>query len=116
MQTEAAVPRPTRPRSWCNWLRPKRSACSMTMSEALGTSTPTSMTVVLTSTPITPALKRAITAFFSAGGMRECNKPTRMGEPSAAVRPLRAADSSAWVAVALLRSRASLSSIKGQTQ
>ena len=45
-------PRPTRPRSWCNWLRPKRSACSITISEALGTSTPTSITVVLTNTAV----------------------------------------------------------------
>jgi hypothetical protein len=53
-QADAAAPRPTRPRSWCSWLRPKRSACSITISEALGTSTPTSITVVLTSTPIWP--------------------------------------------------------------
>ena len=36
-------PRPTRPRNWCNWARPKRSACSMTMIVASGTSTPTSI-------------------------------------------------------------------------
>ena len=40
------VPRPMRPRSWCSCARPKRSALSITMSEALGTSTPTSITVV----------------------------------------------------------------------
>jgi hypothetical protein len=56
--------------------RPKRSACSITISDALGTSTPTSITVVLTSTPICPIVKSAITAFFSAGGMRECSSPT----------------------------------------
>ena len=43
-----ASPRPTRPRSWCSWARPKRSACSITMIEASGTSTPTSITVVAT--------------------------------------------------------------------
>ena len=45
-----ALPRPTRPRSWCSWARPKRSACSITMIVAAGTSTPTSTTVVATST------------------------------------------------------------------
>jgi hypothetical protein len=42
----------------------------------LGTSTPTSITVVLTSTPICPLVNSDITAFFSAGGMRECSRPT----------------------------------------
>ena len=41
-------PRPTRPRSWCSWARPKRSACSITITVASGTSTPTSITVVAT--------------------------------------------------------------------
>src|ERR1019366_5953856 len=36
------------PRSWCSCASPKRSACSTTMTEALGTSTPTSITVVAT--------------------------------------------------------------------
>ena len=43
-------PRPTRPRSWWSWARPKRSAPSTIISVALGTSTPTSITVVATST------------------------------------------------------------------
>eukprot|EP00955_Chlamydomonas_euryale_P038784 351201-Chlamydomonas_euryale.AAC.10 len=38
---EARSLRPTRPRSWCSCARPKRSACSTTMMEASGTSTPT---------------------------------------------------------------------------
>ena len=37
------APRPTRPRSWCSCERPKRSACSITITVALGTSTPTSI-------------------------------------------------------------------------
>ena len=74
----------------------------------MGTSTPTSITVVLTSTPMWPSLNSVITAFFSATGMRECSSPTST--------PGSAAASSAWVAVALRRSRASLSSISGQTQ
>ena len=41
--------RPTRPRSWCSWESPKRSACSTTRMLAFGTLTPTSMTVVETS-------------------------------------------------------------------
>ena len=47
-RSSAAVPRPTRPRSWCSWARPKRSACSITITVAAGTSTPTSITVVAT--------------------------------------------------------------------
>ena len=41
-QTDSS-PTPTRPRIWCNCARPKRSACSITISAAFGTSTPTSM-------------------------------------------------------------------------
>ncbi|MNY69851.1 hypothetical protein D3C86_2078570 [compost metagenome] len=74
----------------------------------MGTSTPTSITVVLTSTPITPAVNNSITAFFSAVGMRECSRPT--------MTPGKASLRSTWVAVALDRSSASLSSISGQTQ
>ena len=80
----------------------------MTISEALGTSTPTSITVVLTSTPITPSMNSDITAFFSAGAMRECSRPTST--------PGSASLKASWVAVALLRSSASLSSISGHTQ
>ncbi len=50
--SSASEPRPMRPRSWCNCARPKRSACSITISVALRTSTPTSITVVATSTSI----------------------------------------------------------------
>ena len=46
-----------RPRSWCSWARPKRSACSTTMTEAAGTSTPTSITVVATSRSSPPSAK-----------------------------------------------------------
>ena len=63
----SAAPRPTRPRSWCRALRPYRSAFSMTMTVALGTSTPTSMTVVDTSASSRPALKSSMTAAFSFG-------------------------------------------------
>src|SRR5208282_2603814 len=48
------APRPTRPRSWCNWASPNRSACSMIMIVASGTSTPTSMTVVATRILVSP--------------------------------------------------------------
>jgi hypothetical protein len=51
----------------------------------------------------------AITAFFSAGGMRECSRPTMHAGQGIAL-------SSSCVAVALVRSSASLSSISGQTQ
>jgi hypothetical protein len=80
----------------------------MTISEALGTSTPTSITVVDTSTPMTPAENSSITAFFSAVGMRECSRPT--------MTPGSISLKYSWVAVAFDRSSASLSSISGQTQ
>ena len=51
----AAAPRPTRPRSWWSWERPNRSACSTIITVALGTSTPTSMTVVDDQDPQRPA-------------------------------------------------------------
>jgi hypothetical protein len=60
-----ALPRPTRPRSWCSWARPRRSGFSMIMSVALGTSTPTSITVVATSRRYSPALKALMTASLS---------------------------------------------------
>ena len=53
----ARSPRPTRPRSWWSWARPKRSASSTIISVALGTSTPTSITVVATSTASSPRWK-----------------------------------------------------------
>ena len=40
MQKERCVPRPTRPRSWCSWARPNRSASSITITLAFGTSMP----------------------------------------------------------------------------
>src|SRR5207245_2026876 len=43
---DSPPPRPTRPRSWWSWESPNRSASSTTRTVALGTSTPTSMTVV----------------------------------------------------------------------
>src|SRR5271155_3182774 len=59
-QYDFAAPRPMRPRSWCICERPKRSACSTTITLAFGTSTPTSMTVVETSTSILPAWNAAM--------------------------------------------------------
>ena len=48
-----------------------------TITVALGTSTPTSMTVVATSTSIVPARKRSMTASLSAPAMRPCSRPRR---------------------------------------
>ena len=75
-QTEGRSPRPTRPRSWCSWARPKRSACSMIMTEAFGTSTPTSITVVATRTSIRPSRKRAMMRSREAGLSRPCIEAT----------------------------------------
>ncbi|KAG1390189.1 hypothetical protein G6F59_015287 [Rhizopus arrhizus] len=82
-QRDTAEPRPTRPRRWCSCARPSRSAFSITISEALGTSTPTSMTVVATSRSISPALNATIVASFSAAFRRPCTSPTRTPGSSA---------------------------------
>ena len=76
-QYDCSAPRPTRPRSWCSWARPKRSASWTIMIVAFGTSTPTSITVVATSTSSSRALKRAISSRRSAGFSRPCMQPTR---------------------------------------
>ena len=66
-------PRPMRPRSWWSCETPNRSASMTAMTVAFGTSTPTSMTVVATSTSISPAAKRRITSSFSSRGSRPCS-------------------------------------------
>ena len=55
-----SLPRPTRPRNWCSCDSPNLSAFSITITEALGTSTPTSITVVETSICVSPDAKRRI--------------------------------------------------------
>ncbi len=77
MQQDLALPRPTRPRSWCSWLRPNRSAFSTIMMTALGTSTPTSMTVVEMSSCISPAAKAAMAASFSLPFILPWSSPRR---------------------------------------
>ncbi len=50
------MPAPAHPApGWWSWLRPKRSAFSTIIRAALGTSTPTSMTVVDTKTWSSPS-------------------------------------------------------------
>ncbi len=92
----------------------------MIISEALGTSTPTSMTVVATSRSISPCLNARIAACFSAGFMRPWTRPTRSSG--------NCAESASKVACAALASSrlpappcadfslSSASSIKVQTQ
>ena len=76
-QVPGRSPRPTRPRSWWSCARPKRSACSTTISVAFGTSTPTSITVVETRTCVSPLSKRAIAAARAAASRRPCTRSTR---------------------------------------
>ena len=85
-----------------------RSACSITIRLALGTSTPTSITVVATSTFRLPATNCAMISAFSAGFMRPCTKPMASWGSAAC--------SSASVSVAAFSCRLSLSSISGHTQ
>ena len=101
-------PRPTRPRSWWSWARPKRSACSITMIVAAGTSTPTSITVVATSIDSRPSAKAAIVASRSALFRRPCSKPDLAGKARAQLFPKRSST--------LARSISSDSSISGHTQ
>ena len=79
-------PRPTRPRSWWSCAKPKRSASATIMTVALGTSTPTSMTVVATSTCVSFARKRAMTSSFSAAFMRPCSSSTRQSANTVSCR------------------------------
>ena len=87
--TTARAPRPTRPRSWWSCARPKRSASWTIMIVAFGTSTPTSITVVATSTSSSPRLERAPSrSRRSAGFSRPCSSPTRKPRSSRAPQPL----------------------------
>ncbi len=70
---ELCSPRPTRPRSWCSWEIPKRSAFSTSITVALGTSTPTSITVVATSTWARPDANASIASCFSRGRIWPCS-------------------------------------------
>ena len=70
-------PRPTRPRSWWSWARPKRSAPSITITVALGTSMPTSTTVVATSRSVRPSAKRGHGGALLVGALRAVGEPDR---------------------------------------
>ena len=95
-QYDCSAPRPTRPRSWCSWASPKRSASCTIMIVAFGTSTPTSITVVATRTSSSPALKRAMRSRRSAGRSWPCMQPTR--NPRSSARCSRSASCSAALA------------------
>ena len=107
-QLDAALPRPTRPRNWCNWAKPRRSAFSITINEALGTSTPTSITVVATSRSSSPCLNASMVACFAAGFRRPWTRPMR-SRGSAACRASK-------VPCAACATTSSDSSMRVQTQ
>ena len=69
----------------------------ITIAVALGTSTPTSMTVVATSTLISPAAKSRITWSFSSGCSLPCRMPSRSpaSGPAASV-PATSSTDSGW--------------------
>ena len=79
------LPRPMRPRSWCSCAKPNRSAPSMTMTVAFGTSIPTSTTGVATSTSIFPLAKSSSVCVLVLAGSCPWSKPMRAfpKEPSA---------------------------------
>ena len=106
-QVDAFAPRPMRPRSWCSCARPKRSACSITITVAFGTSTPTSTTVVATRISLSWALNRRMTVSFSSPFMRPWTKATRGPNISLSM---------AWRSSAAVRVLTSVSSTNGQIQ
>ena len=85
-----------------------RSAFSMTIRLAFGTSTPTSITVVATSRSSSPCLNAVMTASLRPPGMRPCTSPMRT--PGSAAASAAAVSSAAWWR------NVSDSSISGQTQ
>jgi hypothetical protein len=108
-QLDAALPRPTRPRSWCSCAKPSRSAFSMIISEAFGTSTPTSITVVATSRSMLAVLERAHGRLLLGGlhpAVHQADAGIRQAARQASKRRLCAA----------CASTSSLSSIRVQTQ
>ena len=107
-QRLSSAPRPTRPRSWWSWAMPKREASRTTMTVAFGTSTPTSITVVATSTSRAPERKRRMVSSFSAGPTLPWSRPTRRSDRTPPV-------SAPCVSSADLTSSASDSSMSGQT-
>ena len=82
----ALSPRPTRPRSWWSCAMPNLAASRITITVAFGTSTPTSMTVVATSTSRCPVRKSRMVSSFSARPTRPWSSPTRRPTSSPAVR------------------------------
>ncbi|MNV94183.1 hypothetical protein D3C71_1889580 [compost metagenome] len=80
----------------------------MIINEALGTSTPTSITVVATMRSSSPSLKARITSCFSFAFMRPCTSPTRNGASCT--------DNSSNVVCAACAITSSESSIKVHTQ
>ena len=84
---------------------PKRSAFSMTITEAFGTFTPTSITVVATIIWVSPLTKRCISASFSAGFILPCTLLTWQSGNSAQI--------SSYPSSRFLISIFSLSFIKG---
>ncbi len=76
-QSPGWPPRPTRPRSWCSCETPNRSASSTTIIVAFATSTPTSITVVDTSTSMSPAANARITSSLRSAAIRPCSISTR---------------------------------------
>ena len=101
-------PLPTRPRSWWSCESPKRSASSISITVAFGTSIPTSITVVATSTSDSPETKRAIASVFSREVICPCSRPTRKPASS----PFASLAASALAAFA---SSCSESATSGQT-
>ena len=107
-QYACCCPRPIRPRNWWSWANPNRSASWITIKVALGTSTPTSITVVETNPAYFPALKSAIIWSFSAPSILPCKIPIAYLCPKKSF-------SSSYNVMAFCKSMTSDSSISGAT-
>ena len=93
----ATAPRPTRPRSWCSCDRPKRSACSITISAGIRhVDADLDHRGATPARAIWPPVNSDITAAFSAAGMRA----VQQADHARRAAPRSAA---ACVAVALLQ-------------
>ena len=84
--------RPTRPRSWCSWARPMRSASSMMRVFTFGMSMPVSMMVVQTRICVSPVTMRSMTVESCSSFIWPCatstTAPSSIFEMRRAVRSM----------------------------
>ena len=117
-QYDWIFPRPTRPRSWCRAASPKRSACSITIQVAFGTSTPTSTTLVAIKIWIVPCRKASRIRCCSDSSTREWTRPSLNCGKTFSERNsyIRSAVFKVFLRLPVSVSSSSVSSIRGYTK